>query len=166
MVFIIYILIRRSRLDEIAYKSYMAAKFLPHHLELPEKFTLPHLDDRIKLGALMERIKAQTMIEIGVQNGGFAEAVLDKWPSFKHYFGVDPYVQQTNYNEDANVPNFLQNVTYNYARRLLADKFGADRITLIRDYSLNAVDTFIGKRIDFIYLDGRHDYCSVSLTST
>ena len=40
------------------------------------------------------------------------------------------------------------------------DKYG-DRIELIKSFSTQAVTKFKDYSIDFIYIDARHDYCSV-----
>jgi hypothetical protein len=101
------------------------------------------------------------MIEIGVKEGEYAEILLSKWPTFEHYWGVDIWEQQKNYDDRANVDSEKQNQLYNKTLTKLESKFGRDRITIIRNYSTEAVASFWARSIDFIYLDARHDYCGV-----
>ena len=121
---------------------------------------LPQYGYRESLGELMEMRNGKVMIEVGVKQGEFAEKILDKWPSFEHYYGVDPWIQQKNYIDPANVDNNIQNEFYQQAKKRLS-KFGDNRITLIREFSTKATAYFQGKQIDFIYIDARHDYCAV-----
>ena len=117
------------------------------------------LKDRFQFGPLMELMHAEIIIEIGVQEGQFAERILSNWPSFKQYYGIDPWIKQINYKDGANVEDNQQENKYQNTKNRLS-KFG-DRIKLIRKFSTDAHSLFADESIDFIYLDGRHDYCGV-----
>ncbi len=117
---------------------------------------LPQVKTREELGGLMEQLKKEIMIEIGVQQGGFALGVLTRWPSFKKYYGIDPWTKQENYKEFENE----HNSNYEATKSNLA-RFGSDRIELIRNFSNMVVDNFKDESIDFIYVDARHDFGSV-----
>jgi len=111
---------------------------------------------------LKEPIKPiKIMIEIGVQSGVFANEVLSKWPSFEQYFGIDLWAEQKNYVDHANIKQEEQDQKYLSTFNLLTNKYGSDKIKLIRNYSTNAVVLFHDESIDFIYVDARHDYCGV-----
>ena len=101
------------------------------------------------------------MIEIGVQEGYFADLVLSKWPSFKTYYGIDPWTQQANYKDGANVDNNAHENKYKNTLKKFNSKFGENRIKLIRNFSNLVVSYFKDYSLDFIYIDGRHDYCGV-----
>lgn len=107
----------------------------------------------------MELMRAETMIEIGVQEGHFADNILSNWPSFKKYYGIDPWMQQKIYKDSANVNDQQHNTKYQNTKTRLS-KYG-DRIKLIRKFSTEASSLFEDESIDFIYIDGRHDYCGV-----
>ena len=121
------------------------------------KLEIPISYNRDDFGLMLESLKFKSMIEIGVQTGGFANRVLSKWPSFQNYYGIDPWEQQKNYVDTSNVQNDQQEVKYKQTMDLLK-KYG-EKIKLIRNYSTNAVSLFKDKTIDFIYVDARHDYC-------
>lgn len=94
-----------------------------------------------------------------MQEANFADSLLSKWPSFRKYYGIDPWTQQQTYVDSANVNNAMQNVKYENAKQRLR-KY-ENRIELIRKYSSDAHMQFEDNSIDFIYIDGRHDYCGV-----
>jgi hypothetical protein len=119
---------------------------------------LPQLTKRTDFGHLMEKHKFKTMIEIGVLRGAFADETLSRWPSFQHYYGIDTWRKQENLISITNDDDNSQNEKYLATKKLLS-KYGENRITLIRDKSSNAVSMFSDYSIDFIYIDGRHDYC-------
>jgi hypothetical protein len=120
------------------------------------------LANRHQFAILLNRFEFKTMIEIGVKQGGFAHEILSRWRGFEHYYGIDLWQQQKNYNEGANVKDDEQTRFYDSASSSLRERFGKDRITLIRSYSSTAVHFFNKTSIDFIYVDARHDYCGVA----
>lgn len=48
------------------------------------------------------------------------------------------------------------------ARSLLTETYGADRVTLIRKSSVEALGHFRNGSLDFINIDARRDFCSVT----
>ena len=111
------------------------------------------------LSSLLEKLGYKSMIEIGVKHGDFAVAILKSWPSFEHYFGVDVWAELTNYVDGSNAGKGEQDTRYNYTLNRLTSVYGKQRITLIRNFSTEAVGKFEDKSIDFVYVDARHDYC-------
>ena len=137
--------------------SYLVIK--SENIKLNPINNLIQLNDRNEFGALLEKFQFKTMIEIGVQSGLFADELLSNWPSFEQYFGVDPWIQQKNYVDWANVDNNEQEKKYQETINRL-NKYG-NKIQLIREFSTNAAAKFKNNSIDFIYIDARHDYCGV-----
>lgn len=123
-------------------------------------FNLPILNNRDEFGKLLQTIGYKSAIEVGVFKGQFAAHLLKTWPSFEKYYGIDPYVFQKNYKEKTNVPEEQQNDVYNQALQTLT-QIGGKRVKLIRKSAIEGVKEFKDYSIDFIYLDGRHDYCAV-----
>ncbi|RMZ95279.1 O-methyltransferase [Brachionus plicatilis] len=108
----------------------------------------------------MNKLDGKIMIELGVQKGLFAFEVLKRWRSFEHYYGIDPWQEQKNYIDGANIDKIKQNENYEVTKKRLSI-FGNSRIKLIREYSKKAVKYFDDFSIDLIYIDARHDFCSV-----
>ena len=123
---------------------------------------LPQIAHRDEFGSLLEQLGGyETAIEIGVQHGHFAATLLRKWSSCKVYYGIDPYLFQKNYADVANVNSDSHDKIYKEAKALLESVAGS-KVNLIRNFSMSVVDKFADNSIDFIYLDGRHDFCAVS----
>jgi hypothetical protein len=120
------------------------------------------LPNRLDLTSLLNAFGYRTMIEIGVEDGDFARAVLSKWPGFEHYYGVDPYETQKNYVDTSNRDQARFDNAFKQVLSTLNARFGSRRITMIKDYSTRAVSKFETESIDFIYVDARHDYCGVT----
>ena len=121
------------------------------------EFNLKHRDD---FGTILNELGLESGIEIGVKDGTLSETLLSKWTSFTKYHLIDPWMQQKNYVDIANQDTEKQLAIMNEAKKKLK-KFGSDRLNFIRDFSINAVKYFKNKSIDFVYVDSRHDYCSV-----
>lgn len=124
-----------------------------------EPITLPLLENRNDFGKMMESLKGEEMIEIGVQEGLFADQILNSWPSLKKYNGIDVWRLQNNYVDHANKGDNEQEIKYQKTVKTLA-KYG-DKIKLFRSFSSKAAVNFKEKSIDFIYVDARHDFCGV-----
>jgi predicted O-methyltransferase YrrM len=124
--------------------------------------SLDKLKDRSELPILLNKFKYKTMIEIGVMKGEYAMTLLSKWREFEHYYGIDAWEQQKNYADGTNVGNREHMRLYQHTLKTLTERFGKNRITLIRNYSTLALPKFKKDSIDFIYVDARHDYCGSS----
>lgn len=97
-------------------------------------------------------------VEVGVQRGYFAKALLDHWPG--QLLCVDPWVYQDEYDDIANVPNDEHDRRYAETQRVLAP-FG-DRACIVRDFSVPVGERQDAESLDFVYLDARHDAPSVA----
>lgn len=94
------------------------------------------------------------MIEIGCHMGE-STMMIASTDIFKTIYAIDPYKGEEKFNkieghswEDIKKEFFINTRHF-------------DNIKLIEDYSYNVVDNFEDKSIDFIYIDGEHDYESV-----
>lgn len=98
-------------------------------------------------------------VEIGTWHGGFSESLLSKNVITKVYC-VDPYRHFTN-NE---YPDGMNNLTqenfddlFNEVKNKLTNKFGS-KVEFIRELSVEASKKFDDNSLDFVYIDGNHDY--------
>jgi hypothetical protein len=98
-------------------------------------------------------------IEIGVQRGLFAEAILTTWTRCTRYYLVDAWKQQENYFEGGNVADNVQDGLYKETQTRL--QRWAEKTTLLRMFSSEAALKIPDDDVDFIYVDARHDYCGV-----
>jgi trans-aconitate methyltransferase len=107
-----------------------------------------HRDD---LPILCTWRKLWRAVEVGVDRAVWASLFLDRWQG-REYWGVDawrPYPEMA-YDREAD---------YSFALANLARHSG--RAKLIRGESREAAALFPDDSVDFIYVDGAHDYDSV-----
>ncbi|CAE8629455.1 unnamed protein product [Polarella glacialis] len=102
-------------------------------------------------------------VEVGVQEGKFSSQMLDGLhdlgcsPSI--YWMVDPWVRQPFYDDPANAENARQARNFKQAANAVEKYWGVPR--LLQLPSAQAAPLFSDGSLDFVYLDGRHDYCGV-----
>lgn len=90
-------------------------------------------------------------VEIGVDRGAFAAMFLSRWQGHE-YWGIDDYEPYPEMNWDRSSDHLMAISQFsNYCHRA----------RLIKGKSEEAARTFEPRSIDFIYIDGAHDYASV-----
>ncbi len=88
--------------------------------------------------------------EIGVRMGNNSAAILARVPDLKLYC-IDPW------NAYLRVSDSVQDVYYDRCVRKLAGK----NVELIKKTSMDAVGMFEDESLDFVYIDGRHNFSNV-----
>ncbi len=96
---------------------------------------------RNNLAVLFKDLGFKTGVEVGVENGIYSEILCKSNPELKLY-GIDPWLQ-----------NPVDRI-YNKAVQRLRPY----NVILIRQLSLDAVKSFPNNSIDFVYIDGNHDF--------
>lgn len=123
---------------------------------------MPIINTRGDLAYILENEGKTTGLEIGVQSGGMSEYILERWTKCEKYYLVDPWEHQECFQDGANVDNEEQNAVLQEAKDKL-QRFEERGVTLeyIRDLSTNAHRQIPDESLDWIYIDGRHDYRGV-----
>lgn len=99
-------------------------------------------------------------VEVGVYKGGFSKAILDLWNGERLY-SVDAWTFQSDVILDkSNVSDAEHMAAYNECIDVLRP-FGT-RSKIIRGFSETVATIFEDGSLDFVYLDARHDYRSVT----
>lgn len=102
--------------------------------------------------------EVDTAIEVGVWLANYSVNICDTL-SPKKFYGIDPYVSYDNapgMNKGYENTQALEETYQKACARL------PSYATLIRDFSVNAAEQFENESIDFVYIDGDHNYESVS----
>jgi hypothetical protein len=98
-------------------------------------------------------------VEIGTWEGGFTDAILQR-PQVVKVYCVDPYKHFEN-NEYPDGMNLLTqeefNSKFDITTNKLVSKFG-NKVSFIRETSVEACKQFEDESLDFVYIDGNHDY--------
>lgn len=111
-------------------------------------------------GHLLKHLKSRIAVEVGVFRGEFGAGLLRVAPQLQEYFAVDPWVPQPNSEDLWNLGVDEQHDNFLAAAKAL-HAAGGERVHIVQMPSVNASRSFLNDSIDFVYLDGRHDYCSV-----
>lgn len=95
-------------------------------------------------------------IEIGTYKGENAKDIL-KNLDIKKLYCVDPYAEYDDYEHDGacNGISRAEKIAHNNLKM-----FG-NKVLWIKDYSSAAADYFNNESVDFIYIDGNHEYSYV-----
>jgi hypothetical protein len=98
----------------------------------------------------LNETNAQIAAEVGVREGYFSKFILDN-TSIKKLYAIDPWENNAELSDCETV--------FRTCKGLL-DPFG-DRAEMVKGYSPFAAEMFEDNSLDFIYIDGLHDYESV-----
>lgn len=121
---------------------------------------LPTIQLREDLGNILHTEGFTSGVEVGVQQGGFANALLRRWRRCKSYTLVDLWAPQKDYKDGANVDQQAQDHAMG---RAIANTegFRHTKVELCRNFSVVCAKSFEDASLDFVYLDARHDYKGV-----
>jgi len=154
LLFILFLLIdsiirEEIRVREIAHEHIRC-------LDGPKRLKVP-LVTRNKFGFLLEELKFETAIQVGVQNGNFPLSLLLIWKSCKEMHLVDERRAQGSYFQASDVKLFKDNRQLRLLQRKWRNKTRIHK----NSTALEGAAFFLEESVDFIYLDARHDYCAV-----
>jgi len=99
----------------------------------------------------LNNTKAEIVAEVGVREGYFSKFILDN-TTVKKLYAIDPWEKNPELEHGAQE-------AFITCHKLL-DPFG-DRAEMIKGYSPSAAEMFDDESLDFVYIDGLHDYESV-----
>lgn len=99
-------------------------------------------------------------VEVGSYQGDFLDAMASIWPAGWVVVGVDPWAEQTIYRDVLSTPQDRQDFIMARARE--QTRLHGSRVQLWREFSETAAAQLPDASVDFVYLDARHDYTSVS----
>jgi len=89
-------------------------------------------------------------VEIGTRVGGYAKVLCESNPNL-HLFCVDPWF----------AGGFLSQRKQDYFYREAVQNLKPYRVEIIREFSMDALNSFGDESLDFVYIDGAHDFDNV-----
>ena len=142
-----------ERVRELALGPLRVAFSLSHRAPLIIREELPFMLNRRGL--------VGCGVEVGVKAGEFSELLLDRWEG-RHLISVDPWLESP-VDSYADVANVEQEAHEDFHRQTLdrLRRFG-ERSSVWRMTGSEAAERIPHHSLDFVYLDARHDYPSVS----
>jgi SAM-dependent methyltransferase len=129
--------------------TYIATKYgLNLHARSP--IEIPNVG-RNDLARLFHELAFQRGVEIGVEQGLFSQVLCQQNPGVQ-LFCVDPYKAYRGYRDHVN----QQKLDGFYAAA--QERLAPYRATFVRKFSLVALEDFADGSLDFVYIDGNHDF--------
>jgi hypothetical protein len=107
----------------------------------------------IEYPILLKELGLKKGVEIGVYRGEFAEVLKKAIPDLD-LIGVDPWIAYEGYNCEGGKPEDLETVAYGEAKAR-AEKFD---FKIMKAWSVDAVKEFADESLDFVFIDGNHDF--------
>lgn len=130
--------------------TYISTKY-DLNLNQRSPIEIPDIGRDPGLARLFYLLGYRTGAEVGVECGLFSEALCRENPGVK-LFCVDGWQPYSNYRDHVS-SNKLEGF-YQEAKQRLAPY---PRATLIRKFSMDAVNDFADNSLDFVYIDANHD---------
>lgn len=133
--------------------QYLLGKFSFNDYKGPMPIEIPLF--RHRWGELFNELGFRVGVEVGVERGVFSEMLCKGNPEGKLY-GIDPWLTIKGYREHVDqgkLNGFLEETK----QRMAPYNFEP-----IRKFSMDAVKDFKDKSIDYVYIDGNHDFQNVT----
>lgn len=103
---------------------------------------------------LIKKFNLRKGVEIGVSTGGHSHKILES-TTVEKLFSIDPYTPNATLNLWVDAHYYYDILYYRVKYRL--NHFGS-RSELIRAYSSEVVNLFEDNELDFVFIDGSHEY--------
>ena len=121
----------------------------------------------------IEGIKGGIIVEVGVYGGASLLPLVDLCTKNENkLYGIDPWEKNTNSNgkmlnetTEVKLSEFSYHMKKNRlnVERVIRELKYEKTVTIIHDFSVNAVKQFKDGSVDVVYIDGNHDYKSVMI---
>ena len=111
---------------------------------------IPYID-RNQLSSIFHELGYTSGAEIGVEEGVFSECLLKDNPGCKLY-AIDAWKAYRNYRDHTRqekLDRFYENTKARLAPYT---------VEIVRKFSIDAVKDFADRSLDFVYIDGNHDF--------
>jgi len=103
----------------------------------------------------------ETICEIGVYKGEFAENILKECPSIQKYIMINPWENLSDWNKPANHNN---NVFESFYKETLEKtNFAKDKRIILKGTTTNVISQINEDSLDFVYIDGDHTLKGISI---
>jgi len=107
---------------------------------------------------LWERVlratNVETMLEVGVWKGEFAQQILTQCRFLQKYYMIDPWANLPDWNKPFNVaPEAFEGV---YEEAMTKTQFASSKRVVLRGRTKEVIGTIPDNSLDFAYIDGDH----------
>lgn len=118
--------------------------------------------DRLNLWIeFIRRTQVRRMVEIGVYQGDFAAAILERCDDIEKYFLLDPWRHLTAWKKPFNTDNANFERIFETAKA--KTDFARDRRMILRGKTTEVIDQIFDGELDFAYIDGDHTLRGIAI---
>ena len=103
---------------------------------------------------VLQAIRAETVLEVGVWKGDFAKHLLQQCEFIKRYYMIDPWANLPDWNKPANVPPEMFDQVYEEAMQ--KTEFASAKRIVLRGRTKEVIHAIPDNSLDFAYIDGDH----------
>lgn len=111
--------------------------------------------------AFLNWIGARAMAELGVWEGDYARAMLERCPAIERYFLIDPWRQLPSWNKPFNLSDSHFAGVFAKAKAAVAN--AGEKAVFLRGTTTEVIDEIADGSLDFAYIDGDHTLRGVSI---
>lgn len=114
----------------------------------------------VGLADLFKELKFTRGVEIGTDRGEYAEVLVKTVPALE-LFCVDPWKAEA-YEEGQQPESFENQEFFDRRYQETVNRLKDFNVKIIRKTSMEAVEDFPDESLDFVYIDGNHDFLNVT----
>lgn len=111
--------------------------------------------------ALLRRVDARSVLEVGVFRGEFAQKLLRRTPSIERYYLLDPWRHLDDWDKPANRDDSTFERYYQEAMDRTAPY--AEKRVVLRGRTTEVIDEIPDESLDFAYIDGDHTLRGITI---
>jgi len=103
----------------------------------------------------------QTMLEVGVWKGEYAQQLLEQFEFIKQYYMIDPWANLPDWNKPFNVSSKVFDDVYDEAMK--RTEFASSKRIVLRGTTNTVIDRIPDNSVDFAYIDGDHTLRGITI---
>lgn len=106
-------------------------------------------------------MKVRRMVEVGVYQGEFAQAVLEACQGVRRYYMLDPWRHLDEWNKPANQSDITFETFFQLAKE--KTEFATEQRVILRGKTTEVIDQIADGELDFAYIDGDHTLKGITI---
>jgi hypothetical protein len=110
---------------------------------------------------ILKEAAVQSMAEVGVWKGEYAEEVLKQCEHIRQYYMIDPWATLPDWNKPFNVATQEFREVYNEAMK--RTEFAASKRIVLQGRTKEVIDQIPDNSLDFAYIDGDHTLRGITI---
>ncbi len=135
--------------------EFLLERFAVKPRRRPMPIEVPNVG-RDQLAGMFRELGFKVGVEIGVMEGIYSEILCKANPEL-HLYSVDPWLARADYRDIRR-----SQPVFDEYERVARARLAPYHCTIIKDFSVEAAKRFEDGSLDFVYIDGHHDFLPVA----